>query len=199
MFKRDQSLIEMYAKQSPKHTEMVCAFVIASIRTHTSRLPKIMNSYRKRGRNGLSELMPRQQEGILYARKHRQWLFNLVERYRAGGITTEETLLELMTIPCIGLVKAGFLLQCLTGTVGCLDCHNLRKNDMPENAFNMSHNRVTDANLRKVRRYVQTCEELGGSEVLWNEWCDAMADRYTTFQDGNAVSFLHSQAIAGIN
>ena len=200
MFKRDQSLIEMYAKQSPKHTEMVCTFVIASIRTQLSTLPRIMKTYRRRGKNGLDELMPKQKEGILYVRQNRKWLFNLVERYRNGGITTEETLLELMTIPCIGLVKAGFLLQCLTGTVGCLDCHNLREHGLKEGAFKLSHNRVTEANLRKVRNYIQVCEELGGSETLWNEWCEGMADRYSKrFADANAVSFLHSQAIAGIN
>lgn len=200
MYKRDQDLIETFAKQGPKHTEQVAVFVIASIRTQFSTLPRIMKTYRKRGKNGLDELMPKQKEGILYVRQNRKWLFNLIERYRNGGITAEETLLELMHIPCIGLVKAGFLLQCLTGTVGCLDCHNLRQHGLREGVFKLSHNRVTEANLRKVRNYIQVCEELGGSEVLWNEWCEGMADRYSKrFADANVVSFLHSQAIAGIN
>lgn len=200
MYKRDQNLIETFAKQSPKHTEQVAVFVIASIRTQFSTLPRIMKTYRKRGKNGLDELMPKQKEGILYVRQNRKWLFNLIERYRNGGITAEETLLELMNIPCIGLVKAGFLLQCLTGTVGCLDCHNLRQHDLKEGVFKLSHNRVTEANLRKVRNYIQVCEELGGSETLWNEWCEGMADRYSKrFADANVVSFLHSRAIAGIN
>jgi hypothetical protein len=183
MFKRDQNLIETFAKQGPKHTEQVAVFVIASIRTQFSTLPRIMKTYRKRGKNGLDELMPKQKEGILYVRQNRKWLFNL-----------------LMNIPCIGLVKAGFLLQCLTGTVGCLDCHNLRQHGLREGVFKLSHNRVTEANLRKVRNYIQVCEELGGSEVLWNEWCEGMADRYSKrFADANVVSFLHSRAIAGIN
>ena len=199
MYKRDQAMIQHFASQSERNTELVAVFVIASIRTQLSTLPRIMKTYRKRGLNGLDELMPKQKEGIAYVRQNRKWLFNLVERYKKGCITTEETLLELQNIPCIGLVKAGFMLQCLAGEVGCLDCHNLRKHDMPETSFKMAHNRVTDANLRKVSIYVQTCQDLGGSEVLWNEWCEGMADRYGRFEDGNAVSFLHSDAIMGIN
>ena len=39
MFKRDQDLIETFAKQGPKQTEQVAVFVIASIRTQLSTLP----------------------------------------------------------------------------------------------------------------------------------------------------------------
>jgi len=200
MFVRDQGMIEAFAKQSPKNTESVAVFVIASIRTQLVTLPRIMKTYRKRGRNGLAELMPKQREGILYVRKNRDWLYNLVENYRNGGISTEQVLLELQRIPCIGLVKAGFMLQCLTGKVGCLDCHNLKEYGYKEGSFKLSHNKHTEGNLRKVRNYVETCEEIGGSEFLWNQWCEGMANRYPKhFSNADAVSFLHTDAILGIN
>jgi hypothetical protein len=50
MFVRDQGMIEAFAKQSPKNTESVAVFVIASIRTQLVTLPRIMKTYRKRGR-----------------------------------------------------------------------------------------------------------------------------------------------------
>ena len=60
MYKRDQAMIQHFASQSPRNTELVAVFVIASIRTQLSTLPRIMKTYRKRGLNGLGELMPKQ-------------------------------------------------------------------------------------------------------------------------------------------
>ena len=44
MFKRDQDRRETGAKQGPKQTEQVAVFVIASIRTQLSTLPRIMKT-----------------------------------------------------------------------------------------------------------------------------------------------------------
>ena len=79
MYKRDQAMIQHFASQSPRNTELVAVFMIASIRTQLSTLPRIMKTYRKRGLNGLGELMPKQKEGIAYMRQNRKWLFNLVD------------------------------------------------------------------------------------------------------------------------
>ena len=49
-------------------------------------------------------------------------------------------------------------------------------------------------------KYIDTCEDIGGSEFLWNQWCEGMAKRYPkNFSDANAVSFLHTDAILGIS
>ena len=52
MYKRDQAMIQHFASQSERNTELVAVFVIASIRTQLSTLPRIMKTYRKRGLNG---------------------------------------------------------------------------------------------------------------------------------------------------
>jgi len=199
MFVRDQAMIQKFAEQSPKNTAAVAVFVISSIRTRLIRLPIIMAKFRKHGYIGLGELMPKQKEGCAYVLQNKDWLFHIVEKHKYEELTDSELLLEFMRIPCIGLVKAGFLMQCLTGKVGCLDCHNLREYSIPESAFKMAHNRYTTANLVKVAKYVDTCEDIGGSEHLWNQWCEGMAKRYpTVFDSADSVSWLHTDAILGV-
>ena len=200
MFVRDQAIIQKFAEQSPKNTAAVAVFVISSIRTRLTRLPVIMAKFRKHGYLGLGELMPKQREGCSYVLQNKDWLFHIVQKHKDEELTDSELLLEFMRIPCIGLVKAGFLMQCLTGKVGCMDCHNLREHNLPESMFKMSHNKYTKANLIRVAKYIDTCEDIGGSEFLWNQWCKGMANRYpNNFRDANAVSFLHTDAILGIS
>ena len=203
MYNRDNKMIQKYADQGSTQTAIAAMFVISSIRTFTWLLPDMMDNYRDKGMKSFNNLMPKQKEGIKYVMKNKEWLYNLVQSYKAGDIYPEEFLITLQRIPCIGLVKAGFIMQLTTGEAGCLDCHNLKQYDVDENTFKVNgkdKGKMTAASFNKARKYLAVCKEIGGSEVLWNNWCDLVAEKYPKhFEAGDDVSWLHSNAIMGIH
>ena len=203
MYNRDNPMIGKYADQGPIQTVMAVLFVIASIRTFTWLLPDMLDNYRDKGMKAFNNLMPLQREGMRFVIKNSPWLYNLVQSRRAGDIYPEEFLISLQRIPCIGLVKAGFIMQLTTGEGGCLDCHNLKEYDINENTFKTNgkdKGKMTAANFNKARKYLAVCKEIGGSEVLWNNWCNLVAEKYPKhFESADDVSWLHSNAIMGIH
>ena len=203
MYNRDNKMIQKYTDQGSTQTAMAAMFAITSIKTNTWLLPDMIDNYRDGGIKTLNNLMGMQREGIKYVMKNKEWLYNLVQSYKAEDIYPEELLLSLQRIPCIGLVKAGFIMQLTTGEAGCFDCHNLKEYDLNENTFKINSKdkgKITAANFNKARKYLAVCKEIGGSEVLWNNWCDLIAAKYPKhFEAGDDVSWLHSNAIMGIH
>ena len=203
MYNRDNKMIQKYTDQGPTQTAMAAMFAITSIKTKTFLLPDMLDSYRDEGAKTLKNVMSKQIEGINYVMKKKEWLYNLVQSYKAGDIYPEELLLSLQSIPSIGLVKAGFIMQLTTGEAGCFDCHNLKEYSLNENTFKVNgkdKGKITAANFNKARKYLAVCKEIGGSEVLWNNWCDLVAEKYPKhFEAGDDVSWLHSNSIMGIH
>jgi len=96
-----------------------------------------------------------------------------------------------------GLVKAGFVIQLVYGLCGCLDTHNLRKYGVKKNSFNKFKTRKTIAGRRTfIARYVTLCYQLGGPSVLWDKWCEYVAERQPTrYDDAEHVSRLHCECL----
>ena len=203
MYNRDNKMIQKYTDQGPTQTAMAAMFAITSIKTKTFLLPDMLDSYRDEGAKTLKNVMSKQIEGINYVMKKKEWLYNLVQSYKAGDIYPEELLLSLQSIPSIGLVKAGFIMQLTTGEAGCFDCHNLKEYSLNENTFKVNgkdKGKITAANFNKARKYLAVCKEIGGSEVLWNNWCNLIAEKYPNhFESADDVSWLHSNSIMGIH
>ena len=198
MYNRDNLMVQKFADLGPIQTAMIAIFVIASIRTFTWLLPNMMDNYRDKGLKAFNNLMPTQKKGIKFVLKNLIWLYDLIQSYKAGDIYAEELLLKLQRIPCVGLIKAGFIMQLTTGEAGCLDCHNLKMYGVNENTFKMN-GEFSIPNFNKARKYLALCNEIGGSELLWNNWCNLVADKYPKhFKSGDDVSWLHSNAIMGI-
>jgi hypothetical protein len=118
------------------------------------------------------------------------------------GLTTSDEILleELLAIPGLGLAKAGFLAQLCWGRIGCLDTHNLRRLGIDPKAVTVGAKPKTPKGVQGYRRridtYVSTCRFVGGSEVLWDDWCTYVADRQPKRYDGaEDVSAWHLQAL----
>ena len=96
-------MIQKYVDQGSTQTAIAAMFVISSIRTFTWLLPDMMDNYRDKGMKSFNSLMPKQKEGIKYVMKNKEWLYNLVQSYKAGDIYPEElleTLLDKYLQPC---------------------------------------------------------------------------------------------------
>ena len=53
--------------------------------------------------------------------------------------------------------------------------------------------------LKVAQNYIKLCENLGGTEYLWDNWCEFIADRHPTkFDDAYHVSQVHVDAIVSV-
>ena len=103
-----------------------------------------------------------------------------------------ELLLAIACIPGLGLVKAGFYIQLCTGYMGCLDVHNLKRFGLDRKTFLVPESLSWETALGKANMYLETIEKCGGSEYLWDSWCDYIAALYPKkFKNGEHVSQCH--------
>ena len=199
MYQLHNPMVRKFSHRSARNLELTIAFVFASIRVQTSRLPDLMAEYRKKGLKS-SWIWGNKITGLAYTRKHRNRLFiRMMRILKAKKKDCDlELLMLFLEIPGLGLPKAGFVVQLVAGKAGCMDVHNLRKH-LPEidasrgtpNYFQTSGN--SDATkLRKAIEYLDLTKSLGGPKVMWNEWCtDRSSDYPVHFPTPFDVSAVH--------
>ena len=199
MYDLHNPLVRGFSHKSAKNLELVIAFVFASIRVQTSRLPELMAEYRKKGLKS-SWIWGNKIKGLKYVRKHRQDLFmRMLKILKAKKKDCDlELLMLFLEIPGLGLPKAGFVVQLVAGKAGCMDVQNFRKH-LPEvdasrgtpNYFQTSGNSYA-TKLNKAIEYLNLTKLLGGAKVMWNEWCtDRSADYPVHFPTPFYVSAVH--------
>jgi len=175
----------------------VCAeallFVSRSIRNHFYRMPIITEQERTMGVEAPSLQQQIKRDAFEYIKSNRKYLHKILYD---NSLSDAEKLLSMTSIPGIGIVKAGFILQLCTGKVGCLDVHNLKMFGFSESAFKFSKSVKQNTALAKCNLYIETCEKLGGSRYLWNNWCRFIADKYPKhFTSAEQVSQMHVDLI----
>mgnify|MGYP003693776155 CR=1 FL=1 len=99
---------------------------------------------------------------------------------------------QLIEIPHIGIVKAGFILQLVRGEVGCLDRHNLRAAGIHERAFN-SVPQSTEGLTLKLRTYIGlSAHSSGHLRTSGIPGVRSSLRKYPQhFPDAQAVSWAH--------
>lgn len=102
-----------------------------------------------------------------------------------------------MAVPGLGIVKASFMAQLLVGDGACLDSHNLERLGLRAEFFKTPKTLKAATIAEKIKTYRLTWQARGDSAFWWDSWCDLLAARYPKhFQDGRAVSALHTLALA---
>ncbi len=185
MYDLHNPLVRGFSHKSAKNLELVIAFVFASIRVQTSRLPELMAEYRKKGLKS-SWIWGNKIKGLKYVRKHRKDLYvRMMKILKAKKKDCDLDLLMLfLEVPGLGLPKSGFVVQLVAGKAGCMDVHNLRKY-VPEvdasigtpNYFQTSGNSYA-TKLRKAIEYLDLTKVIGGCKVMWNGWCTDRSEDY---------------------
>ena len=193
MFSKHQPNIEEFARQNSDNFAQVVLFVSATIQQMFHTVPAIMDDVREHGLDS-KHLWGSKQDTWRYTLENKDLLFEAV----FSDMDLEDKLLSIAEIPGIGLVKAGFVLQLCTGEVGCLDVHNLRRFGLSAQTFKLGKVKYLTAR-KKASLYIKTCLECGGSETLWDEWCQLIADKYPQRwkNDANRVSEAHEEIITG--
>jgi hypothetical protein len=178
------------------------ALVSHSIRVKTSKLSERMDEYRRYGFNTkYIQNWDIKKKGADYVYKNRYELYNesmKIIRSKKKGADTD-FVMRWLEVPGLGIPKAAFVAQLMNGWAGCLDVHNIRKYLPDVNAkrgtpsYWQTASDSKETKLRKVKDYLAFCRMLGGSGVLWDQWCSARPLEMPELIDGEYVSSLHPQ------
>ena len=193
MYSRDQAAIERWCK-NPEKLLQVGTMVLLSIRMQWSGVGNQMEDVAVNGSKS-NCLWGWKRNGYKYLRDNRQHLYRCIRDRRACRTTTHELMREFLKVPGFGLPKAGFMVQLLTGNAGCLDMHNIERFGLDANVWTIRTYRDTAKQTAeiddKIDLYLRLCEACGGSEKLWNEWCEYLNDKVSTFNGADDVSERH--------
>lgn len=203
MFKRDQPEIGEFAMSSPDRMVRALTFVLLTIQQRLDTVPAMMKDI---DRNGIES--------------HHLWGFkagaysDIVERQgsiyrdalhiRSGFNSPDDTRNELLryfaSMQGFGLVKGGFAVQLLFGLSGCIDSHNLLMYEIPSSRVKASAYKAAkpQTQSKKLQEYHDLCDDIGGTEFLWDNWCRHVALRTNSiFETPDEVSRVHVTAIKG--
>ena len=193
MFKTHQPKIARFMRKNPINFSRGLSCVSNTIQTQFFTVGKRMTDIDINGVNAvcLNGTKRRTHKEIIAMKGY------LYEKVYSKEISLAEKLLEVSSLYGIGMVKAGFILQLALGKVGCLDVHNLARFGLSASVFKVNDKMTEATALRKANFYIKTCEDLGGSEYLWNTWCKYVADLYPKiYRDACHVSKLHVDFIS---
>lgn len=197
MYARDQAAIERWCKNPDKFLD-VGTMVLLTIRM---QWVGVGNQLAKVRAGDYKPLWGFKLDGYKYLRANRKRLYQHVRDARAGRIWIDDLMREFLKVPGLGLAKAGFLTQILTGQAGCLDMHNVARFDLDERVWTVRNLADPADQMReiddKIALYLDLCELCGGSETLWDEWCHYVAERVSTFDGADDVSRRHYTYLTG--
>lgn len=136
---------------------------------------------------------------FLWGNKRKAWAFLMEHGERLAssiGGNHEEAILTLLAVPGLGIVKASFLLQMLTGEGACLDLHNLDRLGLSRDAFKTPKTLKVETVRARIATYCATWRAHGTSRHWWDSWCAHVATVYPKhFSDAGAVSASHTVAL----
>jgi hypothetical protein len=190
MFAKHQVKIMKWAMKNADNIFLLILMVSLSIRQPWAVIGKQLQDVQANGSNS-KYLFGSKKDLYFHVMENKQAIFQLLKDTKAGKVSQAECLYNLTNIPGLGLAKAGFVMQLAIGMAGCIDSHNVTMFGVNPNALKMGKVKAEKA-LEKAKMYLDLCEKLGGTEFLWDNWCNFVAVRHPKhFQDGNDVSARH--------
>ena len=196
MFIKHGKEISVMSKSDPKYTKGVLEFTNETIRTPLYRAMTDMAEIKKKGAKATCLNNTSKNRAYKYIQRNYKYLHSVIH---SDFMTTAEKMVDLMEIPNIGPAKSGFILQMCIGEVGCIDCHNQQMFGIDIKDITLQKPAKLATKLKVAQNYIKLCEDLGGAEYLWDNWCDFIADRHPTkFDDAYHVSQVHVDAIVSV-
>lgn len=194
MYGSEVPQIRNYLEKGPEEFLSITAFVIASIQTPLIRVKEQVKSVKKLGSKSPA-LWGYKRQSWEYVKEHQDTLYKHALR---APEKPQDSLLEFLGTPGLGLVKAGFLTQISGGDVGCIDVHNLKLYNIKPSLVKCGPNLSLTTKMKKVESYFNLCQELGGAEKLWDSWCTHVAARgghNRSLDTAEKVSRYHVESI----
>ena len=193
MFSNHQPLIGKSAQSSPAGLARVVQFVSLTIQQTIERVPVDLDVVTKKGVNAPC-LWGMKKSNYEYMQKHSRDLY--VNAMACNGDATQLVNLFGM-LPGLGLVKGAFVAQMAFGVSGCLDSHNLKRFGINPNRYKAGvfKNLKQESQAARIKEYNALIDKCGGTEGLWDSWCNYVAERRSNGTTGEDISALHLAAI----
>mgnify|MGYP003665232261 FL=1 len=203
MYQEHAIAVQQYAQQSSSNLSDVTLMGVLSIRQPWLNIGNQMIDVRTNKLNAKS-LWGFKKDTYIYLESNKHKMHAQMMAVINSNKTDASKAMSLMKIflrvDGLGMAKAGFLCQLTAGLVGCMDSHNLKMYNLDAKDFVLAKNPKTikslDANVKKIRNYIQICNEYG-TENLWNSWCSFLATKSTKWRDANHVSEVHYSYLIG--
>ena len=195
MFNLHQKAIQNACIDNPETIAQVMITTINSIRTHWYLVGGMNDDVNRLGLDSRYLNNAVKSKAFKYIHRNKKAICQRFNDYRQGKIDLPDLLLYIAECPNLGLPKAGFVIQFVLGEIGCLDSHNMARFGLNPSAFKFGANASYSLMRKKAELYIDTC---GGSENLWNTWCDYLASiNPNKYNNGFHVSELHVDFILG--
>ena len=196
MYQRDCIAISNHAQSHAQGLLDVMAFTFCTIQTPLKRCYDQMQDIRANGADAVA-LWGAKRDGYKYAvanlqHLHADMLLHLDNGDAVGAMLT------MLNVPCLGLVKAGFVCQMFGFDVSCLDTHNLKALGLDVKDVKLDAKLSLDKRINKVQSYIKLTRESGGAEYWWNKWCDFVAAKgglNKGLDSGDIVSAYHVKCV----
>ncbi len=190
-------IISRWGRRTPENMARVLQLCIISQRRRFFNIPAAMEECVTGG----PEIM-----GVLYGWRLRAFeeiweargaiFWHCEDIWNTGARKREKAdflLAHLAGLYGLNVAKAGFACQLLYGVSGCLDSVNMERFGLPSGfCKGFSALRTPRGRRRRVSRYNGMVYKLGGTEYLWNSWCEIISVKYPTqFPTAYAASGHH--------
>ena len=203
MYINHATAVQQYAQVSASNLSDVTLMTVLSIRQPWLNIGTQMIDVRT-NKLGAKALWGFKKDTYIYLESNKHKMYAQMMAVINSNNTDASKAMGLMNIFLrvngLGMAKAGFMCQLTAGLVGCMDSHNLKMYNLDAKDFVLAKNPKTikslDANVKKIRNYVQICNEYG-TENLWNSWCSFLATKSTKWRDANHVSEVHYSYLMG--
>lgn len=197
MFDNHQPIISTWTRQSPDNLARVLQFVILTIKQPLASVPGQLAALIENSPEADAYLWGFKGQACAEAWANRETVHSYLEHVAASDASDHDkacAMVEyLADLRGFGPVKAGFVTQLVYGLAGCIDTHNLTRFKIHPRTFsNFKQRKTAKARRAFIRRYVKTCDRLGGPAKLWDSWCEYVAaNQPTTYHNAMHVSQLH--------
>jgi hypothetical protein len=194
MYTTDMPRIARHGMGSPDGLVDVITFVLLTIQQPFPGTARQFADVRENGAASVY-LFGAKREGFRYAVEHKATLFAAVKAAkRARDTVAAVDVLSL--VPGLGMVKSGFVAQCLGFDVACIDVHNCTRLGITQAALKLPKALKPDTRRAKIARYVALCRDTGGAAFWWDSWCGYVAGRRKSpLKTAEEVSAFHCRAL----
>lgn len=195
MMDKDMKRVSQIAQEGPRGLIRIVDFTLATIQQQFPTIPNILRDWEVNGSESPS-MFASKRDGWLYIRQHDRRLYSLM-RYAHRNGDVEEAIDTMLEVPGLGIVKAAFVCQLFGFNTGCIDTHNADLYDIDVNAFRTTPTMTARTKLAKISAYQALVIGLGGSQPMWERWCEFVAERYDSFASAYHVSRHHVYCVGG--
>ncbi len=202
MFETHQKEIGRFARDNADNMFRVVVFVHATIQQQLNIIPEIMEDIDVEGLASI-HLWGYKRAAYEWFDDNKDQVYQTAMAIYDGHADPADCEHELLkyfaTLPGLGLVKGGFVIQLCFGLSGCIDRHNIARFGIPKRQFDASRfnaARMQSTRNRIVRQYHEVVAKGGGTQALWDGWCAYVAEKQSAVHESAwAVSRLHCEAI----